>query len=364
MANLSIKNVDKIYAGNVKAVNNFNLEVKHGEFIVLVGPSGCGKSTMLRMIAGLESISNGKIWIGDKMVNNTAPADRNIAMVFQNYALLGNLSVYENMGFPLKIRKYNGDFIHDRVMKAADTVELKELLNRRPQQLSGGQKQRVALGRSIVRSPSIFLMDEPLSNLDAKLRKQTRIELLRLHQKLNGTFIYVTHDQLEAMTMATRIVVMNNGVIQQVGTPHQIYHHPCNIFVASFIGSPSMNFFRGRIKEGCFVNHQLRLGLTGAASRLLQSYHNEEVIMGVRPENIKVNSDEDNSFRCQIDIAEYLGAEYSITFTFGDDQSYNVIVDASGIHCLENDCIHLSIDMNKAHFFDPKSKERITEVKV
>ena len=242
MAGLKLVNIQKQYDNGFVAVHDFNLEIKDGEFIVLVGPSGCGKSTLLRMIAGLEGISEGKLYIDDECVNLVAPSNRNIAMVFQNYALYGNMTVYENMGFSLTVRHKDSDEIHEKVMKAANVVDLEQVLNRIPANLSGGQRQRVALGRSIVRDAKVFLLDEPLSNLDAKLRTETRKELVKLHKKLNTTFIYVTHDQIEAMTMADRMVIMKDGAVQQVGTPAQVYNYPCNMFVGGFIGTPPMNF--------------------------------------------------------------------------------------------------------------------------
>ena len=246
MSNLSLRHIYKIYTGNVTAVKDFNLEIEDKEFIVFVGPSGCGKSTTLRMIAGLEEISQGEIYIGDKLVNDMAPKDRDIAMVFQNYALYPHMTVYDNMAFGLKLRKMPKDEIKQKVTDVAKVLDIEHLLDRKPKALSGGQRQRVALGRAIVRNPKVFLMDEPLSNLDAKLRVQMRTEIAKLHHKLQTTFIYVTHDQTEAMTMGTRIVVMKDGLAQQVDTPHNIYEHPVNMFVAGFIGSPQMNFMEAK----------------------------------------------------------------------------------------------------------------------
>ena len=251
MASLSLRNVYKRYPGGVTAVSDFNLEIKDKEFIILVGPSGCGKSTTLRMVAGLEEISDGEIYIGDKLVNDVAPKDRDIAMVFQNYALYPHMTVFDNMAFGLKLRKTPKDEIKRRVEEAARILDISHLLERKPKALSGGQRQRVALGRAIVREPKVFLLDEPLSNLDAKLRAQMRTEISKLHQRLGTTFIYVTHDQTEAMTMGTRIVVMKSGLIQQVDTPNNLYLYPCNLFVAGFIGSPQMNFIESKLlKEG------------------------------------------------------------------------------------------------------------------
>ena len=250
MANVSLKNVYKIYAGGVQAVSDFNLDIEDKEFIVLVGPSGCGKTTTLRMVAGLEEISDGELYIGDKLMNDVAPKDRDIAMVFQNYALYPHMTVYDNMAFGLKLRRMPKAEIDRRVKEAAKVLGIDHLLTRRPKALSGGQRQRVALGRAIVREPKVFLMDEPLSNLDAKLRVQMRAEIIRLHQKLQTTFIYVTHDQTEAMTMGTRIVVMKDGFIQQIDSPQNLYNKPVNLFVAGFIGTPPMNFFDVKLVKG------------------------------------------------------------------------------------------------------------------
>ncbi len=249
MANLSLKHIYKVYPGDVTAVKDFNLEIADKEFIVFVGPSGCGKSTTLRMIAGLEEISKGELYIGDRLVNEVEPKERDIAMVFQSYALYPHMTVYDNMAFGLKLRKVPKDEIDKKVKDAAKILDIEHLLDRKPKALSGGQRQRVALGRAIVREPKVFLMDEPLSNLDAKLRVQMRTEISKLHQRLQTTFIYVTHDQVEAMTMGTRIVVMKDGIVQQVDSPQEIYNNPANIFVAGFIGSPQMNFIDGTIKE-------------------------------------------------------------------------------------------------------------------
>ncbi|MCX7847152.1 MAG: sn-glycerol-3-phosphate ABC transporter ATP-binding protein UgpC, partial [bacterium] len=266
MADVRLVNVKKVYEGNVVAVDNFNLEIKDKEFVVLVGPSGCGKSTTLRMVAGLEEITEGEIWIGDRLVNDVPPKDRDIAMVFQNYALYPHMTVYKNMAFGLMLRKYPKKEIHERVMEAARILGLEEYLNRKPKQLSGGQRQRVAVGRAIVRKPKVFLFDEPLSNLDAKMRVQMRTEISKLHARLQTTMIYVTHDQVEAMTMGDRIVVMKDGYIQQVADPITLYNQPANKFVAGFIGTPPMNFISGRIeREGeglVFAAGSVRVGLT------------------------------------------------------------------------------------------------------
>ncbi|MDE6182642.1 MAG: sn-glycerol-3-phosphate ABC transporter ATP-binding protein UgpC, partial [Eubacteriales bacterium] len=293
MAGLKLKDITKRYENGFEAVKKFNLEIKDREFIVFVGPSGCGKSTTLRMIAGLEEISDGELYIGDKLVNDVAPKDRNIAMVFQNYALYPHMTVYDNMAFALKIRKVSKAEIDKKVRAAAEILDIGHLLDRKPKALSGGQRQRVAMGRAIVRSPEVFLMDEPLSNLDAKLRGQMRIEIAKLYQELNTTFIYVTHDQTEAMTLGTRIVVMKDGIAQQIDSPKEIYENPQNIFVAGFIGSPQMNFLDATIIEenGKTLVKVLdkTIELPKEKQDLLKNegYVGKEVILGIRPENIK-----------------------------------------------------------------------------
>lgn len=358
MADLSIKNVKKIYSGGVEAVSDFNLEVKHGEFIVFVGPSGCGKSTMLRMIAGLEAITEGDLVIDGKKVNNVAPADRNIAMVFQNYALFGTQTVYENIGFPLTIRHVNGDIVHDKVMEAAEIVEIEPELNRKPKALSGGQRQRVAIGRSLVRNPKVFLMDEPLSNLDAKLRTQTRKELAQLHKRLDGTFIYVTHDQVEAMTIADRIVVLNGGKIQQIGTPQEIYNNPANMFVGGFIGTPPMNFIEGRIENGRFVTLDMNIVLPPKKKELLGAYEGKQVMMGVRPENIHFTGNPGESMLCHIDVVECLGSDYVIYFSC-KGMTFNAKVSVSEVDFKVGDEVEVYLASDKNCFFDKETEERI-----
>ena len=287
MANLSIQHIDKIYDNNVQAVFDFNLDVKDGEFIVLVGPSGCGKSTTLRMVAGLEDISKGKLLLDGKDITNAPAKDRDMAMVFQNYALYGHMTIYENMAFSLTLRKEDPNVIHKKVLAAAEILGLTSQLNKKPSQLSGGQRQRVAMGRSIVRNPKVFLFDEPLSNLDAKLRGATRREILLLHKRLQATMLYVTHDQTEALTLADRIVCMSMGHVQQVGTPLELYDSPANLFVASFIGLPPMNFFEGKVTADAFVGKGFSVPLEEADKAVLASYAGKEVTLGVRPENIQ-----------------------------------------------------------------------------
>lgn len=289
MAKLSIKNLRKTYENKVTVLNNVNVEAADGEFVVLVGPSGCGKSTLLRSIAGLEEVSSGEIFIGDRMVNNLAPADRDIAMVFQDYALYPHMTVRENLAFGLKIRKTPLDEIEKRVKSASTMLEIDSLLDRKPAQLSGGQRQRVAIGRAIVRQPSLFLFDEPLSNLDAQLRSQTRIELAALHEKVGATVVYVTHDQVEAMTLADRIVVLNKGIVQQMGSPLELYNRPANVFVASFIGNPSMNFFDGTLRtEGGKKIFQMSGGVEVDFSEAPTPGSSGDFRLGLRPEAIKV----------------------------------------------------------------------------
>ena len=293
MASISLNHIKKVYPGDIEVISDLNLQIKDKEFVVLVGPSGCGKSTTLRMIAGLEEISDGEMYIGDRKVNDVAPKDRDIAMVFQNYALYPHMTVYKNMAFALKLRKTPKDEIDRKVHEAAKVLDIEHLLNRKPKQLSGGQRQRVALGRAMVRDPAVFLLDEPLSNLDAKLRTQMRTEIIKLHQKLDTTFVYVTHDQTEAMTMGDRIVVMKGGEIQQADTPQTLYDHPCNLFVAGFIGSPQMNFMDaelGRDADGyklTFADQSLHF----AGSDALSEYVGKTVVFGIRPENLHTSGE-------------------------------------------------------------------------
>ena len=291
MAELKIQHIDKIYDNNVQAVFDFNLDVKDGELIVLVGPSGCGKSTTLRMVAGLEDISAGKLILDGKDITATPAKDRDMAMVFQSYALYGHMTIYENMAFSLTLRKENPNVIHNKVLAAAEILGLTSQLNKKPAQLSGGQRQRVAMGRSIVRNPKVFLFDEPLSNLDAKLRGATRREILLLHKRLKATMMYVTHDQTEALTLADRIVCMSMGHVQQVGTPLELYDSPANIFVASFIGLPPMNFFDVRVDGAQLSGEGFKVGLDDREQALLRPYNGKEITLGVRPENIVLGTD-------------------------------------------------------------------------
>ncbi len=313
MAYLSIKDVNKIYPNGTHAVKDFNLEVDEHDFVVILGPSGCGKSTMLRMISGLEEITSGEMVLDNKKINQLSPKDRDIAMVFQNYALYGHMSVYDNIGFSLMVRKKNRRTIHGKVMNAASIVDISDdQLKRKPNQLSGGQKQRVALGRTIAREAKLFLMDEPLSNLDAKLRGGMRVELIELWRKFNQTIIYVSHDQIEAMTMATKIVLMNNGVIEQIGSPKNIYNHPNTLFVATFLGTPQINLIPGAIQQGKFKSSFCSIDLPA-----YHSITNEKVLIGIRSENLFIVEDNED-FILNIDYVEFQGAK-SIVHGYADD---------------------------------------------
>ena len=361
MASLSLKKIYKKYDNGFCAVTDFNLEVADKEFVVFVGPSGCGKSTTLRMIAGLEDITEGEFYIGDKLVNDVEPKDRDIAMVFQSYALYPHMTVFDNMAFALKLR------IKAKVEEAAKILGLEELLDRKPKALSGGQRQRVALGRAIVRSPKVFLMDEPLSNLDAKLRSNMRAEIIKIHNTLGATTIYVTHDQTEAMTMADRIVVMKKGIVQQVGSPKEIYDHPENLFVAGFIGAPTMNFMRGRVAEGNFVTKdggEIEIPV-GHYDRLKElGYEGKEVVLGIRPENISndplvLETYSHAKITSKVIVAELLGSEY-IVHTDLNGENIKAIV-----HSRQNikmgDELTFALDMNRAHYFDVDTELSILE---
>ena len=361
MASLSLRHIYKKYPGGVTAVSDFNLEVKDKEFLVLVGPSGCGKTTTLRMIAGLEEISEGELFIGDTLVNDVAPKDREIAMVFQNYALYPHMSVFENMAFGLKLNKTPKETIKRRVEEAARILDITHLLDRKPKALSGGQKQRVALGRAIVREPKVFLLDEPLSNLDAKLRAAMRTELTKLHQRVGTTFVYVTHDQVEAMTMATRIVVMKDGLIQQVDTPQNLYDAPCNIFVAGFIGTPQMNFIKGTLEkknDGVYFNFEglsLKLPENKANAPELAEYMGKDVVVGLRPEAISdkaeiVEATPDSSFDVDVDVTELMGAEIYLYLTVGETNLIARVANNSKSRA--GDKIKVSFDMARLHIFD------------
>lgn len=357
MANISLKGIKKIYPGNVVAVQDFNLEIEDKEFIILVGPSGCGKSTTLRMIAGLEDISEGELFIGDQLVNDVAPKDRDIAMVFQNYALYPHMTVFDNMAFGLTLRKMPKAEIRQKVEEAAKILEIEHLLSRKPKALSGGQRQRVALGRAMVRNPAVFLLDEPLSNLDAKLRNQMRTEISKLHKRLGTTFVYVTHDQTEAMTMGDRIVVMKDGFIQQIDTPQNLYNKPCNLFVAGFIGAPQMNFINGTIvktENGYAAEFaDRRIGLTESKSENLAGYVGKEVMLGIRPEDIAVSNEGSDSVELMVDLIELMGAEM---YLHCDLSGNKLIVRTPVIDgCKADSSLTVRFHTNKLHLFDKET---------
>ncbi|MFZ2080358.1 MAG: sn-glycerol-3-phosphate ABC transporter ATP-binding protein UgpC [Xanthobacteraceae bacterium] len=363
MAQVLIRNLNKMY-DDVQAVKDVNLEIRDREFLVLVGPSGCGKTTTLRMVAGLESITSGQIVIGNKVVNDLAPMDRDIAMVFQNYALYPHMSVYDNMAFGLKMRKVDRGEIRKRVYEAADILGIRDYLVRKPRQLSGGQRQRVALGRAIVRHPQVFLFDEPLSNLDAKLRVQMRVELKKLHNRLNTTAVYVTHDQVEAMTLGDRVVVMRGGVVQQVGEPLELYNTPVNRFVAGFIGSPAMNFASVHVTNG---TGGLRAGNTGLAidvpaeiSSRLAPYAGRDVIMGVRPEDLEVangSAPPGLCFEALVEVVERLGAESLLDLQVGE-QTMVASVEPN-VRAKRGDKLRFALRPDRLHFFDTNSEAAI-----
>ena len=383
MAGLSLRGIYKKYPGGFVAVTDVNLEIRDKEFIILVGPSGCGKSTTLRMIAGLEEITEGELYIGDRLVNDIAPKDRDIAMVFQNYALYPHMTVFENMAFGLKLRKVPKDEIARKVEEAARILDLSHLLDRKPKAMSGGQRQRVALGRAIVRSPKVFLLDEPLSNLDAKLRAQMRTEISKLHKKLGTTFIYVTHDQTEAMTMGDRIVVMKDGFIQQTDTPQKLYEEPCNKFVAGFLGSPQMNFIDAMLKKNDGGQYYVEFGSEDTKSSRgtkytivlpeskvsgdkvmadLERYVEREVILGVRPECVRdeeniVNTAQTGVIDCNVEITEMMGAE---TFLYLECEGIPITARVSPRTTAHpGDQIKVALDPNKVHLFDKETEKTI-----
>ncbi|MEF2969146.1 ABC transporter ATP-binding protein [Paenibacillus sp. M1] len=367
MAGVRLEHIYKKYAGSDKAtVVDINLDIADKEFLVLVGPSGCGKSTTLRMIAGLEEISEGKLYIGDRVVNDVAPKDRDIAMVFQSYALYPHMNVYQNMAFGLKLRKVKKEEIDQRVREAAKILDIEHLLDRKPKALSGGQRQRVALGRAIVRDPQVFLMDEPLSNLDAKLRGQMRAEITKLVKRLETTCIYVTHDQIEAMTMGDRIVVMSDGIIQQAASPEELYNQPQNMFVAGFIGSPTMNFVNGTlVEEGGAVRFKatnINVEVPQGKATILKdkNYLGKEVIMGIRPEDIHeepvfLEASPQTAFNADVYLTENLGHEMQLYLNGAGGDTLIARVDGRS-NTREGDNVKLAIDMNKIHIFDKESE--------
>ena len=369
MASLSLKNVCKVYPNGFVAVKDFNLEIADQEFIIFVGPSGCGKSTTLRMIAGLEEISSGELWIGDKLVNDVEPKDRDIAMVFQNYALYPHMTVYDNMAFGLKLRKVPKADIDKAVHEAAKILDIEHLLDRKPKALSGGQRQRVAMGRAIVRSPKVFLMDEPLSNLDAKLRVQMRVEISKLHQRLQTTIIYVTHDQTEAMTLGTRIVVMKDGIVQQVDTPQNLYNTPCNQFVAGFIGSPQMNFMDALVNvNGNDVTlkvgeHVLKVPASKRQALIDGGYDGKTVVLGIRPEDVHdsqafISNSPDSVIKSKIKVYELLGAEVFLYFDLEGTQMTARVNPRTTLRT--GDDAIFALDMEKIHLFDKDTELTIT----
>ena len=380
MASVSLKGIYKKYPGNVVAVSDFNIEIKDKEFIILVGPSGCGKSTTLRMIAGLEEISDGELYIGDRLVNDIAPKDRDIAMVFQNYALYPHMTVFENMAFGLKLRKIPKDQIAKKVEEAARILDIAHLLDRKPKALSGGQRQRVALGRAIVREPQVFLLDEPLSNLDAKLRAQMRTEISKLHKRLGTTFIYVTHDQTEAMTMGDRIVVMKDGFIQQIDTPTNLYNHPVNQFVAGFIGSPQMNFIDAKLlkvdgkyvvefgtedtKETRGVKYTVEVPEAKADEEALEPLVGKEIVLGIRPECIHdeemfISSAKTGIIDTTVEVTEMMGAETYLYLNCVGIQLTARVSPRNNVR--PQDKIKVAIDPNRIHIFDKETEKSIID---
>ena len=355
MAELSLQHLEKVYDNNVQAVYDFNLDVKDGELIVLVGPSGCGKSTTLRMVAGLEDITSGKLLINGKDVTDAPAKDRDIAMVFQNYALYGHMTVYENMAFSLTLRKENPNVIHQKVLAAAEVLGLVEQLNKKPAQLSGGQRQRVAMGRAVVRNPQLFLFDEPLSNLDAKLRSATRREILLLHKRLNATMLYVTHDQTEALTLADRIVCMSMGHVQQIGTPLELYDSPANLFVASFSGLPPMNFIDVKVEEDRLVAKHFTLTMSAAEKKALAGYVGKEIVLGVRPENTSVGTD----FEMKILSNENLGMNTLVHGHIGSNGEGERITCKLAGWCDYKPGDVVGISVTKKHFFDKETTNAI-----
>ena len=356
MAEVALTNVEKTYPNGFKAIHGIDIDIQDGEFIALVGPSGCGKSTLLRMVAGLESISGGEVSISGREVNMLEPADRDIAMVFQNYALYPHMTVEGNMAYGLKNRGMPKEEIAQRVKKAAEILELSPLLDRRPQQLSGGQRQRVAMGRAIVREPAVFLFDEPLSNLDAKLRVQMRVEVKKLQRQLGTTSLYVTHDQVEAMTMADRLVVMNAGIAEQIGTPIEVYDRPASMFVAAFIGSPSMNFMTGTLESGAAVlGSGQRIGLNGQAKNLSEG---QPVTVGIRPEHFQPCG-ESEGVEVRIDLVEHLGAETLMHGTAPGNGDLTTIRIAGHQTLSDGESLRVTVAPEQVHLFDPESGKRL-----
>ena len=374
MATVSLKNVKKIYDNKVTAVHDFNLEIADKEFIVLVGPSGCGKSTTLRMIAGLEDISEGDLVIGGKRMNDVEPKDRDIAMVFQSYALYPHMTVYENMAFALKLRKVPKEEIDKKVREAAEILDITQYLDRKPKALSGGQRQRVAIGRAIVREPKVLLMDEPLSNLDAKLRNQMRAEIIKLRQRINTTFIYVTHDQTEAMTLGDRIVIMKDGLVQQIGTPQQVFDSPVNLFVAGFIGTPQMNFFRANLEKTAdgyvirCMGAAIPVAADMAAKLAAKGQESAEIILGVRPEHITLQASPEQAITCTVEVSELMGSEFYLHGTVGEGaEQQNLVMRVQTSELSEayrsgvpyGTKLNFTFHSNLIHLFDPATEKNL-----
>lgn len=360
MAKVRLNNIGKTYPNGFEAIQGVDIDIADGEFIVLVGPSGCGKSTLMRMIAGLESVTEGNISIGEREVNNLEPADRDIAMVFQNYALYPHMNVFDNMAYGLKIRKIEKSEIQQRVKKAADILELTDdQLIRKPRELSGGQRQRVAMGRAIVREPSVFLFDEPLSNLDAKLRVQMRMEIKLLQEQLGTTSVYVTHDQVEAMTLGHRLVVLNEGRVEQLGTPIELYQHPASLFVAGFIGSPAMNFAPAKINaDGSAVDLAGGVAFT-LPTGVFSQYGNTDVVLGIRPEDLELANNNDDMRNLTTKLVEHLGSDTLVHGHFGADQTDMTIRLAGIQHFNQGEVLPLHIEPDKIHLFDPATEKRL-----
>jgi len=365
MAGITFRHVAKTYGNGVTVIPDLNLTIQDQEFIVLVGPSGCGKSTTLRMIAGLEEITGGELYIGDRLINDVPPKDRNIAMVFQNYALYPHMTVYKNMAFALQLSKTPKEEIDRKVLEAAKILELEPYLKRKPRALSGGQRQRVALGRAMVRDPAVFLLDEPLSNLDAKLRTEMRSQISSLHRRLKATFVYVTHDQTEAMTMGDRIVVMKDGTVQQTDTPQHLYDCPCNLFVAGFIGSPRMNFLPAAVDRGEGTSYRLSFGDTRltVAGWNLEPYVGREITLGVRPEDLHaeelmLSMAPESRLGGTVELAELMGAEIYVYFTCAGENLIARVPSRTGLRT--GDPVSLAVDESKLHLFDKESGDRIS----
>ena len=370
MATLSLRNIKKVYNDKVTAVDDFNLEIADKEFVVFVGPSGCGKSTTLRMVAGLEDISSGELYIDDKLMNDVAPKDRDIAMVFQNYALYPHMTVYQNMAFALKLRKTPKDEIDRLVRQAAEILDITEYLDRKPKALSGGQRQRVAIGRAIVREPKVMLMDEPLSNLDAKLRNEMRAEIIKLRQRINTTFIYVTHDQTEAMTLGDRIVIMKRGFIQQIGTPQEVFDHPANLFVAGFIGTPHMNIFDAELKKDNGKYSVVVNGVEFPCSPEKQAEYEakglapQKVKLGIRPEHLHLTNEKTASIPARVDVSEMMGSSIHLHAN-ADGKDVVLVLQAADLpasHRTGYDYgseIRFTFDTNLMHLFNPETEENL-----